>query len=248
MPFMRLGRLMLLGAALVSGNVHAELLRIAVAGNFASTLERLAPSFEGETGHELTLSSGSTGKLYAQIRQGAPFDVFLAADVERPSALEREGVVVPGSRFTYAIGKLALWVPGGSGGLDIAALLNSTPVPRVAIANPRVAPFGAAAEAWLRHEGVWERLGPTAIRGENVAQAFHFAASGNAKLGLVALGQLRTLASVPGDYEILPSDTYPAIEQQAVMLRDSAANREFMAWLRSPETRHRLLDLGYGSP
>jgi molybdate transport system substrate-binding protein len=227
---------------------RAEVLRIAVAGNFTPTLERLAPDFETGTGHELALSSGSTGKLYAQIRQGAPFDAFLAADAERPEALEREGGIVPGSRVTYAVGKLALWAPGGLASRDLVTVLNAHPPPRVALANPRVAPFGAAAEAWLRRQGVWENIGPAAIRGENVAQAFHFTASGNAELGLVALGQLQTLAKVPGDFHVLPVGSYPLIEQQAVLLRDSAAGREFMAWLTSDETRRRLFDLGYDSP
>ena len=227
---------------------RAEVLRVAVAGNFTPTLELLAPDFENSTGHELTLSSGSTGKLYAQIRQGAPFDAFLAADVERPEALEREGGVVPGSRVTYAVGKLVLWAPGGLTSPDLASVLNASPPPRVALANPRVAPFGAAAEAWLRRQGAWERVGPTAVRGENVAQAFHFTASGNADLGLVALGQLRTLASVPGDVRVLPAGSYPVIEQQAVLLRDSPAGRDFMTWLTSDETRRRLADLGYDSP
>jgi molybdate transport system substrate-binding protein len=231
-----------------ASSARAEPLRIAVAGNFTPVLERLAPAFEASTGHDLALSSGSTGKLYAQIRQGAPFDVFLAADAERPEALEREGLGVPGSRVTYAIGKLVLWAPGGLPSPDLASLLNATPPPRVALANPRVAPFGVAAEAWLRQQGAWDNIGPTAVRGENVAQAFQFTASGNADLGLVALGQLRSLASVPGDFRLLPASSHPVIEQQAVLLRESPAGRDFMAWLTSDETRRQLVDLGYDSP
>ncbi len=233
---------------LASAWVNADTLRIAVAGNFTPTLEQLALAFEAESGHTLSLSSGSTGKLYAQLRQGAPFDAFLAADAARPEALEREGLVVPGTRVTYAVGKLVLWAPEGLEGSNPAAALNVEPPPRVALANPRVAPFGAAAEAWLRHVGAWERIAPTAVRGENVAQAFHFTASGNADFGLVSLGQVLAQPAINGEFQVLPPDSYPAIEQQAVLLRDSPASRDFLRWLTSPEIRRRLADLGYDAP
>lgn len=228
--------------------VGADTLRIAVAGNFTPALKQLAPAFEAESGHELNLSSGSTGKLFAQIRQGAPFDVFLAADAARPEALERDDLVVTDTRVTYAVGKLVFWAPEGLKGSDPAAALNADPAARVALANPRVAPFGAAAEAWLRHVGAWERIATTAVRGENVSQAFHFTASGNADFGLVALGQLLAQPDPRGDFQVLPPDTYPAIEQQAVLLRDSPAGRDFLRWLTSPEIRRRLADLGYDAP
>jgi molybdate transport system substrate-binding protein len=243
-----LAALLLPCTLLTTAWVDADTLRVAVAGNFTPTLEQLAPAFETESGHELSFSSGSTGKLYAQIRQGAPFDVFLAADTARPHALEQEALVVADTRVTYAFGKLVLWAPEGLGGSDLAAALNADPPPRVALANPRVAPFGAAAEAWLRHVGAWERVASTAVRGENVSQAFHYTASGNADLGLVALGQLLAQPDLRGDFQVLPPGSYPAIEQQAVLLRDSPAGRDFLRWLTSPEIRRRLADLGYDLP
>jgi molybdate transport system substrate-binding protein len=235
-------------AGLGSQSALADTLRVAVAGNFLPTLERLISDFEEGAGHEVALSSGSTGKLYAQIRQGAPFQVFLAADRARPEALARDGLAIPGTRVTYAIGRLVLWAPAARPDSNPEALLVADPPPRIALANPRVAPFGAAAEAWLRARGAWERLSPRAVLGENVSQAFHFVASGNADLGLVALGQLRTLPDIEGAYRVLPGDGYPLIEQQAVLLDDTPAARAFLAWLTAPGTREALVALGYDSP
>lgn len=235
--------------ALLAAPARADSVRVAVAGNFLPALERLAPDFEAQQGHRLSLSAGSTGKLYAQIRQGAPFDVFLAADARRPRRLEADGLTVPGTRVTYARGRLVLWAPQAAPGEDLVRRLQAVPRPRVALANPRLAPYGAAAEAWLRDRELWEGLSVRAVRGESVAQAWQFVASGNADLGLVALSQLRLAsATVTGQWLLLPSREHPPIEQQAVLLRDIRAGRELLAWLLSPGVQERLRTFGYDPP
>lgn len=245
----RIACLLCVGGLLFGAALPADELRVAVAGNFAAPLERLTPDFEGRTGHRLAFSVGSTGKLYAQIVQGAPFDVFLAADRARPERLEAGGRIVPGTRATYALGRLALWSPAANSEAGLLARLRAEPPPRLAIANPRLAPFGAAAREWLEREGLWARLGPGAVRGENVAQAFHFVASGNAELGLVALGQMRARNDTPiGVAWIVPAARHAPIEQQVVLLRDSVAGRAFLDWLGSEPVRSRLQELGYDSP
>lgn len=240
--------LLSLGLLLGTSPAGAEPLRLAVAGNFVPALEQLLPDFEREHEQAIVLSSGSTGKLYAQIRQGAPFDVFLAADRARPEALEREHRTVAGTRRTYAVGRLALWAPRADPRENLVERLRANPPPRLAIANPRVAPFGAAAKSWLREIGVWEQVARNAVRGENVAQTFHFVASGNAELGLVALGQLRSLSEVPGTFLVVPADGHEPIHQQGVLLKDTPTARAFLNWLTSSDVQDRLHDLGYDSP
>ncbi len=239
-----------------AGPLSADTIRVAVASNFAPTLRVLQPDFESRSGHTLVLSAGSTGKHYAQILQGAPYAVFLAADEERPELLEREGAAVPGSRFTYALGRLALWAPdGGSNGTGLTPMdrLTAQPTPQLAIANPRLAPYGAAAEAFLRHEGLWDATQTRLVMGENVGQAFQFVATGAVPLGLVALAQVKTLerstAEPAGDsLLVIDQGLYPPIRQQAVLLQDAAGARAFLAWLKSPEVRDRLADFGYDAP
>ncbi len=241
--------LLLLWLLALAPTLPAAELRVAVAGNFAPVLERLAPGFEQGSGHTLRPSSGSTGRLYAQIVQGAPFDLFLAADAARPAQLESRGLVVPGTRTTYALGRLALWSPAADDVDALLARLQAQPPPRLAIANPRLAPYGAAARAWLVNEGHWAALGPGAVRGENIAQAFHFVASGNAELGLVALPQLRLFhEQTPGIAWTVPATLHPPIEQQAVLLRDSEAARALLGWLLTDTTQAQLRALGYDSP
>ena len=169
----------------------AEEVRIAVAANFLATLNEIVTTFEQDTGHVAVVSSGSSGRLYAQIKNGAPFDVFFSADVTRPKLLEEEGLAVQGSRFTYAVGQLTLWSPGptmieGNG----KAMLLSDDVEHVAIANPKTAPYGAAAKEVLQALGLWEPIQDRLVRGENIGQTFHFVFSKNAQLGFVALSQV----------------------------------------------------------
>lgn len=214
--------------------------RVAVASNFAGVMEPLADAFTEHTGHQLRLSYGSTGKHYAQIRQGAPFDVFLAADETRPRRLEAEGVGVPGTRFTYATGVLVLWNPTGEIADPVQSLQQAR---RIALANPRLAPYGRAAQEALQALGLWESVGTGAVRGENIAQAYQFVATGNAGLGFIALSQWQTRPQ--GDYWLVPETHYQPIAQQAILLRDTPPARAFLQFLRSDSAQTLIRDGGY---
>ena len=241
--------LTLLPGLLVLTPSAAETLRIAVASNFSSTLEALAKDFEQRSTHELILASGSTGKHYAQIINGAPFDLFFAADVRRPKLLEREQHAVVGSRFTYAIGKLVLW-SARTGYVDPAgAILASGEYRRLAIANPRLAPYGQAAREVLQRRKLFQSLQSRLVRGENISQTYQFVASGNAELGFIALSQLhRPGQELAGSWWFVPEEFYSPIEQQAVLLRDSPATREFAAYIMSDPARQIIRTHGYAVP
>ncbi len=229
--------------------VYADTIRIAVASNFANTLRDIADTFEQQTGHSLKITPGSTGKHFAQISNGAPFDIFLAADKRRPALLEKQGLGVPGSRFTYALGRLVLWSPL-PGKVDTEGnVLTHRDIKRLAIANPQLAPYGRAARDVLEARGLWKALQAKMVYGENVAQAFQFVASGNAELGFIAFSQLvRHGKSPEGSWWVVPSAYYQPIEQQALLLRETAATRAFMLFLQSPQTRADIKARGYGFP
>jgi molybdate transport system substrate-binding protein len=230
---------------------QANEVRAAVAANFAVAMNRLAPAFERATGHRLSVSFGSTGKLYAQITNGAPFDVLLAADDERPKKLETEGYSVRGTRFTYAVGHLVLWSPDPAIIDANGEVLRTGDFSRLAIANAKTAPYGAAAEQALRRLGVWERVTPRLVRGENISQTFQFVSSGNAALGLVAAAQVRALpAARHGSQWLVPAQLHDPLLQDAVLLKHGANNvaaRAFLEYLRSPQARLVIADLGYSS-
>lgn len=244
------GGMVLAAVLIMAAPVQAESaeIRVGVASNFAGALADLAEDFQRRTGHRLVISSGSTGKLFAQIKNGAPYDVFLAADGERPQRLEEEGESVAGTRFTYAIGRLVLWssqrdLVDGEG-----KVLTTNRFKRLAIANPVTAPYGRAARQALEALGQWERLEPRLVRGENITQTFQFVASGNAELGLVALAQTQSLRDERGSAWLLPASLYDPIEQQAVLLksaREPGAARELLDYLRSPTVRKYLESSGY---
>ncbi|HKI97421.1 MAG TPA: molybdate ABC transporter substrate-binding protein [bacterium] len=228
----------------------AHEVRVAVAANFTTAMRRLAAEFQQESGYALSASYASTGTLYAQIRHGAPFDVFLAADVRRPHLLELDGLGVSGSRFTYAVGRLALWSakPGFMHGSE--QVLNNGGFRALAIANPRTAPYGAAAQQVLQHLGLWAPLQGRIVQGENIAQTYQYVASGNAALGFVALSQLKA-AHPHADAWLPPEGWYRPIEQQALLLRHGAqspAARAFLTFLRGPRARRVIETLGYGLP
>lgn len=212
----------------------------AVAANFAKPVEALAARFQAETGHTIKVSLGSTGKLYAQIANGAPFDLFLAADQARPEKAEAEGLAVPGSRFTYASGRLALIrSDGGEPSLDF---LKEGAFRHLAIANPKLAPYGLAAEQAMSGLGLLEQLRPKLVFGENIGQTFAMAATGNAEAGFVALSQ------VTGPRWVVPADLHAPIHQDAVLLTRSADNeaaKGFLAYLRSEEGRQIIRGFGY---
>lgn len=227
----------------------AETLTVAVAANFARPMAALVEAFEADSAHRARLSIGSTGKLYAQIRNGAPFDAFFAADVQRPHRLEAEGAAVAGSRFTYAIGRLVLWSPDPDRVEAGGRVLGRDDFAHLAIANPRLAPYGLAARQTLEALGLWEALQPRLVRGENIGQAFHFVRSGHAELGLVAWSQLpHDDGRIRGSHWRVPTSLYAPIEQQAVRLSDSEAARDFMRFMRSDRARTLIHGFGYTTP
>ncbi|MCC9648131.1 molybdate ABC transporter substrate-binding protein [Rubrivivax sp. JA1029] len=211
---------------------HAEEVQVAVAANFTAPAQKIAAQFEKDTGHVAKLSFGATGKFYAQITNGAPFEVLLSADDETPAKLEKEGQAAPGTRFTYAIGTLVLW-SAQPGVVDAqGAVLKSGHLERVAIANPKTAPYGAAAVETMKALGVFDAVTPKLVQGENIAQAYQFVATGNAPLGFVALSQVfEDGALKSGSAWIVPAKLHQPIRQDAVVLAKGAANPAAKAWL-----------------
>lgn len=236
-------------AALVVTPVHADELRIAVSSNFAQPLTEIARHFEKRTGHQVILSSGSTGKHYTQIHNGARFDVFFSADVEHAERLERDKLAMPGSRFTYAIGKVVLWSPRPGVVDSKGNVLGSKSYRHLAMANPALAPYGKAAAEVLRAQKLWDKVSGRVVRAENIGQAYSFVESGGAELGFVAYSQIRhTDGSVAGSFWLPPTSMYTPIEQQAVLLSDATAGREFMAYMKSAAARRIILTYGYETP
>lgn len=237
----------LIGMLLWAPSVCAVELRIAVAANFTATLERLAEVYAPDNGVRFAISSGSSGKHFAQIRQGAPFDIFFSADAERTADLITSGHAVADSGFIYARGILALWSPTpGVIPEDGIAFLKSGNYRRIAIANPRVAPYGVAAEAVLNAYGV--HLGPRRLTtGQSIGQAFSFVSTGNAEIGFVALSQVIAYERQrPIGSRWLPSfETYPPILQEAVLLtaaREPDAARSFLDWVRTSEAARVVIE------
>ncbi|MEL7536677.1 MAG: molybdate ABC transporter substrate-binding protein [Pseudomonadota bacterium] len=230
--------------ALQPTTAGAEVARVAVASNFSTAAKLLAAEFEATSIHRIRLSSGSTGKLYSQLRLQAPFDAFLAADQERPRLLEAGGFAVAGSRFTYAVGRLVLWSPTADsvGPRD----LERGEFRRIAIAQPALAPYGAAAIEVIESLGLRATLEPKLVYGENIGQTFAFVASGNAELGFVAASQLGDRA---GARWLPPEASHLPVRQDAVLINaDSMAAREFLAFLRSDAALALLHDFGYAPP
>ncbi|MVW77717.1 molybdate ABC transporter substrate-binding protein [Bordetella sp. 02P26C-1] len=228
-------------------SAHAAEALIAVASNFTAPMKKLAPMFERETGHKLTLAFGSTGKFYAQIHHGAPFDVLLAADEAIPAKLEQEGM---GSRrYTYALGRLVLWSAQADLVDNQGAVLQQTPLGRLAIADPRLAPYGAAAIQTLERLGRLTAWRPQFVVGENISQAFQFASTGNAPLGFVAMAQIYVDGRLQsGSAWIVPQSLYQPIRQDAILLGKAEHNdaaTAFMKFLRSEAAVAVLRDYGY---
>lgn len=225
-------------------------LTIAVASNFRTPAEEIGELFTDETGHRVRLSSSSTGNLYAQIRNGAPFDIFLAADSRRPRLLEEDGLGLAETRVTYALGRLVLWSRDpGLVGSDCRQALADTGGGRIAIANPIIAPYGKAAKQFLVAEGLWTGVESRLVYGENIAQALHFVASANATLGLIARSQALDprLPTATCDWAV-PAELHEPIAQQAIVLRrayDNAAAAEFVAFLGSAAAIRVIERFGY---
>ena len=227
----------------------AEGITVAVASNFADAARALVERFERQTGHAVTLVFGSTGKHYAQIVNGAPFDAFFAADVKRPKLLEANGLALRGSRFAYAVGKLVLWSPN-PGTVDRAgAVLDQGRFRHLALANPKLAPYGRAARETLESRSLWAQLQGKIVRGENIGQTFQFVRSGNAELGFVAWSQIKRPAlPVEGSWWDIPQSLYSPIEQQAVLLQDNPAARNFLNFVRDGDALGIIRSYGYGTP
>jgi molybdate transport system substrate-binding protein len=235
--------------ALASTLAVADEVQVAVAANFAGPMKPIAADFEKATGHKLSVSLGATGKFYAQIQNGAPFEVFLSADDTTPAKLEQEGLAVTGSRFTYAVGKLALW-SAKPGFVDAKGnVLKQNKFAHLALANPKTAPYGAAAVETLTQLGLLESVSPKFVQGENIAQAQQFVASGNAELGFVALSQVQENGKlISGSVWIVPENLHAPILQDAVLLtkgKDSAAAKAFLEYLRGKKAQAVIKGYGY---
>ncbi|MGO2133907.1 molybdate ABC transporter substrate-binding protein [Marinobacter sp.] len=231
-----------------SSITHAADVRIAVAANFTDTTRDLIAAFGKATGLEAVASYGSTGKLYAQIDNGAPFDVFLAADSRRPELLEENGQGVADTRFTYARGKLALWSPEPGTFEDPKVWLKSGGFARLAIANPKTAPYGLAAQEVLTELNLWESLQDRLVRGDSIAQTFQFVATENAQSGFVALSQVRAWDEKNGSLWLIPQSYYSPINQQAILLsrsEDNEAARQWLEFLRGDNARAIIENYGY---
>jgi molybdate transport system substrate-binding protein len=240
-----------LGLLTVVPAARADQTLIAVAANFAEVIEELKPAFEKISGHKLQSTTGSTGKLYAQIKEGAPFQILLSADANTPERMEKEQLAVAGSRFTYAIGKLTLWSSDqGRIGSDGAAALKANDVRHIAIANPDLAPYGLAARETLQSLGLWDSLKPKIVMGQNIGQTHSMVATGNAQLGFIALSAVLSPRESPkGSRWDVPQSLYTPIRQDAVLLSAGARNEAaiaFMKFLKTPEARTVIERYGYG--
>lgn len=238
--------LLMLGASLAS---RAAEVQVAVAANFFAPMKAIAAGFEKASGHKAMLSSGATGKFYAQIRSGAPFDIFLAADEQTPARLDKENATVAGSRFTYATGKLVLW-SARPGLVDAQGeVLRSAKFAHIALAAPKLAPYGAAAVETLTRLGLLAQLEPRFVQGESIGQAFSFVSTGNAELGFVALSQVWENGKLKsGSAWIVPAQLHSPIRQDAVLLargKDNAAAAALIAYLKSDAAKAVIRSFGY---
>ena len=234
---------------LVCGTAQAGEVHVAVAANFTTTAKQIADQFRAAHGHQVVISSASTGKLYAQINHGAPYDVLLAADSERPLRLEREGAAVAGSRFTYARGVLVLWSRDRGRVDDQGTVLHQGKFTHLAIASPDTAPYGTAAREALQALGLWQSVRGRIVQGESIGQAFQFVASGNAEIGLVSLAQAQQAET--GSWWRVPQRLYAPLDQQAVLLQRGGTNpaaREFLQFLQTAGVRAMIERSGYTTP
>ena len=249
----RVGLIPLLIAFLlgVGSSAQADEVLVAVAANFSAPMQKIAAGFEQETGHKVQVAHGATGKFYAQIKNGAPFDVLLAADEDTPAKLIKENAAVAGSQFTYAIGKLVLWSAKPAVVDEAGAVLKSGGFNHLAIANPKLAPYGAAAVEVMKGLGVVEAVQPKLVTGESIAQTHQFISTGNALLGFVALSQVLKDGKIEGSAWIVPAKLYAPIRQDAVILakgRDKPAAQALLKYLKTDQARAVIQSFGYALP
>jgi len=235
-------------ALVLSAHAQADEVSVAVAANFTAPMQKIAAAFEKDTGHKMVASFGSTGKFYAQIKNGAPFELLLAADDETPAKLVKEGAGVAGSQATYAIGKLVLWSPK-PGVVDGAGeVLKKGAFEHLALANPKLAPYGAAAMEAMKALGVYAALEPKVVMAENITQAYQFASSGNAQLGFVALSQVLKDDKIDGSVWLVPQNLYQPIRQDAVVLMPGKAKpaaEALLKYLKGDAARAVIKSYGY---
>jgi len=239
----------LLCTLLLAVAAHADEVQVAVAANFTAPMKQIAAEFEKDTGHKAVLAFGATGKFYAQISNGAPFEVLLTADDETPVKLEKELLAAPNTRFTYAIGKLVLW-SAKTGYVDGQGdILKKGDFKHLALANPKAAPYGAAAMEAMKNLGVLESIQPRIVQGENISQTHQFVATGNAELGFVALSQVFKDGKITsGSAWIVPAKLYAPIRQDAVVLakgRNKPAASALVNYLKTDKARSIIKSYGY---
>jgi molybdate transport system substrate-binding protein len=234
---------------LTLGTAQADEVQVAVAANFSAPIQAIAADFEKDTGHKLVASYGATGQFYTQIKNGAPFEVFLSADDTTPQKLESEGATVKGSRFTYAIGTLALW-SAKAGYVDaVGQVLKDNQYQHLSIANPKAAPYGLAATQVLAKLGLTDQVKGKLVEGQNITQAYQFVSTGNAELGFVALSQIYKDGKVTGGSAwIVPADMHDPIKQDAVILdkgKDNPAAKALVDYLKGPKAATVIKSYGY---
>ncbi|MNO81255.1 Molybdate-binding periplasmic protein precursor [compost metagenome] len=238
-----------LASLIIVNSAWADEVQVAVAANFTAPIQAIAKDFQQDTGHTLIAAYGATGQFYAQIKNGAPFEVFLAADDSTPAKLEQEKAIVPGSRFTYAIGTLALW-SAKPGYVDAQGeVLKKNDFKHLSIANPKTAPYGLAATQVLDKLQLTEATKAKLVEGQNITQAFQFVSTGNAELGFVALSQIYKDGKVEnGSAWVVPSSLHEPIRQDAVILnkgKDNPAAKAFIEYLKSPKAAALIKSYGY---
>ena len=239
----------LLCALSLANPAHADEVQVAVAANFSAPMKQIAARFEQDTGHKVLASFGATGKFYAQIQNGAPFDVLLAADDETPARLEKVGAAAPGTRFTYAIGKLVLWSAQPGRVDEKGDVLEKGDFQHLAIANPKLAPYGAAAVEVLRKRELYGAVEPKLVQGENIAQAHQFVVSGAAPLGFVAMAQVFESGKLKsGSAWVVPAGMHAPIRQDALVLargKGKPAVDAFLAYLKGDKAKAVIRSYGY---
>lgn len=240
----------LLALAAMAGTLHAAEAQVAVAANFAEPMKAVAAVLEKTTGHTLQITVGATGRLYAQIKNGAPFDVLLSADTRAPAQLETDGLAQAGSRFTYATGKLVLWSADAAKVDGQGAVLKTGGFRKLAIANPKTAPYGAASMEVMDKLGLTAALTPKLVQGESIGQTYNFAYTGNAEIAFVAMSQVLEGGRLKGgSMWVVPQNLYAPIQQDAVLLKRAARNEAALALmklLQSPNIKDLIRSYGYG--
>jgi molybdate transport system substrate-binding protein len=240
-----------LSVLMFSVSSHAGEVRAAVAANFTGPAKLIAEQFQADTGHSVKLSYGSTGKFYSQIKAGAPFDVFLAADDTTPEKVAKDGLGDSANRFTYAIGTLVLW-SRKPGYVDDKGHVLQGKFDKLAIANPRLAPYGVAAQETLEGLGLWNGVKDRIVMGENITQTWQFAGTGNADLAFVALSQtIKDGKTIEGSQWVVPKHLYTPIRQDAIILnsvQDKAAAEAFMKYMKSSRATAIIKSFGYDLP